>query len=90
MMLLLVIYCKQFCHQQKGQKGGDEAQLEDQTAGSWKEGRACMFIYGDLKFLYNIASFEKEPRMCYMHFYIAFVVYRKVNLKEKGSHLISL
>lgn len=49
-----------------------------------------MFIYGDLKFLYNIASFEKEPRMCYMHFYIAFVVYRKVNLKEKGSHLISL
>lgn len=22
-----------------------------------------------------------------MHFYIAFVVYRKVNLKEKGAHL---
>lgn len=25
--------------------------------------------------------------MCYMHFYIACVVYRKVNLKEKGAHL---
>lgn len=40
-----------------------------------------------LSFYIILQALKRKPRMCYMHFYIAFVVYRKVNLKEKGAHL---
>lgn len=54
---------------------------------SGKEGRACMFIYGDLKFLYNIASFETDNLECATCTFILLLLFTGRLISKTREHI---